>query len=492
MKINKRKLKYGSLSTAITIVFIAIVVIVNLIISSLSDKYSLKLDLTDNKIFEISQDTIDYISKIDKDVDIEVMADEYLFEVSGTHYKQVAEVIKKYAQYSDHINVEFVDMDKNPNKVSKYKEMYTGTISKGSIVINSGNKIKVLNSSDLFNVDNGYVASSKAEYAITSGVMYVTDANPVKVAMISGDISETAQYAIQNLLSQLSSNGYEIAECDVLMDTLDDDIDTLIIPAPLNDYTPAMIEKVSDFLQNDGKLGKSAIYIGDFNQNATPNLCEFLKEWGIEIDNSGVVMEQDDKMKQPVLIYAMGSYYNASLAQIVDEDFQDAVTDSKLPIVVPFARPLTLAFESSNNREAKIILSTPATSAIYPDDVPEDFDISKQPQSVRNVMALGTKYTFENNQRLESKLLVISSAEMLDVMIMKDKSYNNSEFVLNSINKLTGKTDVGITVLDKSMDTISLSLTESSIKVIGLVVIAFIPLAVVNVGIVVFLRRKKL
>ena len=311
--------------------------------------------------------------------------------------------------------------------------------------------------------------------------MYVTDANPVKVAMISGDISETAQYAIQNLLSQLSSNGYEIAECDVLMDTLDDDIDTLIIPAPLNDYTPAMIEKVSDFLQNDGKLGKSAIYIGDFN-----------KEWGIEIDNSGVVMEQDDKMKQPVLIYAMGSYYNASLAQIVDEDYQDAVTDSKLPIVVPFARPLTLAFESSNNREAKIILSTPATSAIYPDDVPEDFDISKQPQSVRNVMALGTKYTFENNQRLESKLLVISSAEMLDVMIMKDKSYNNSEFVLNSINKLTGKTDVGITILDKSMDTISLSLTESSIKVIGLVVIAFIPLAVVIVGIVVFLRRKNL
>ena len=203
-------------------------------------------------------------------------------------------------------------------------------------------------------------------------------------------------------------------------------------------------------------------------------------------------MEQDDKMKQPVLIYAMGSYYNASLAQIVDEDYQDAVTDSKLPIVVPFARPLTLAFESSNNREAKIILSTPATSAIYPDDVPEDFDISKQPQSVRNVMALGTKYTFENNQRLESKLLVISSAEMLDVMIMKDKSYNNSEFVLNSINKLTGKTDVGITILDKSMDTISLSLTESSIKVIGLVVIAFIPLAVVIVGIVVFLRRKNL
>ena len=81
---------------------------------------------------------------------------------------------------------------------------------------------------------------------------------------------------------------------------------------------------------------------------------------------------------------------------------------------------------------------------------------------------------------------------MLDVMIMKDKSYNNSEFVLNSINKLTGKTDVGITVLDKSMDTISLSLTESSIKVIGLVVIAFIPLAVVIVGIVVFLRRKNL
>ena len=52
---NKRKLKYGSIAAAITIIVIAIVVLVNVIVNMASDKGNMSIDLTTNDNFDISQ-----------------------------------------------------------------------------------------------------------------------------------------------------------------------------------------------------------------------------------------------------------------------------------------------------------------------------------------------------------------------------------------------------------------------------------------------------
>ena len=41
---NKRKFKYGFVATVITLVFIAVVIVVNLIVGILTDRKNLKLD----------------------------------------------------------------------------------------------------------------------------------------------------------------------------------------------------------------------------------------------------------------------------------------------------------------------------------------------------------------------------------------------------------------------------------------------------------------
>ena len=57
---NKKKLKYGSVATVITVVFIAVIVFINLIAGILTERKGLKLDLTPEKYYDISQQTIDY------------------------------------------------------------------------------------------------------------------------------------------------------------------------------------------------------------------------------------------------------------------------------------------------------------------------------------------------------------------------------------------------------------------------------------------------
>ena len=188
---NKKKLKYGTVATVITVVFIAFVVFINLIAGVLTDRKDLKLDLTKEKYYEVSQDTIDYIQGIKTDVEIAVMAKESDFATSGTYMKMVLETLEKYEQHSDHIKINFYDVASNPDVVTKFSANYNGEISEGNIVVAAGDRVKVLTVNNLFNIQSDYysgsssVQSYKGEQELTSAIMSVTDANPQRVAFIS-------------------------------------------------------------------------------------------------------------------------------------------------------------------------------------------------------------------------------------------------------------------------------------------------------------------
>ena len=49
-----KKLKYGGIATAITCIVVAVVILLNVLVNVLVKKYPLKLDLTEDAKFEIS------------------------------------------------------------------------------------------------------------------------------------------------------------------------------------------------------------------------------------------------------------------------------------------------------------------------------------------------------------------------------------------------------------------------------------------------------
>ena len=81
-KFNTKKLKYGSVATVITVIVIAVVVVINVIVVALGERTNLKLDLTSKNAFEISQETIDYITSLNQDVEIVTMSDENAFKTT--------------------------------------------------------------------------------------------------------------------------------------------------------------------------------------------------------------------------------------------------------------------------------------------------------------------------------------------------------------------------------------------------------------------------
>lgn len=522
---NKKKLKYGTVATVITVVFIAVVVVINLIAGVLTDRKDLKLDLTKEKYYEVSQDTIDYIQDLKTDVEIAVMAKESDFATSGTYMKMVLETLEKYEQHSDHIKINFYDVASNPDVVTKFSANYNGEISEGNIVVASGERVKVLTVNSLFNMQSDYysgsssVTSYKGEQELTSAIMSVTDANPQRVAFISkynGSAiyhSDNA-YSISALYSLMDKNGYEVSEVDIMTDTLSpEDYDMAVLPAPVNDLSEDSIKKLDDFLYNNGDLDKDMIYIADVLQYSTPNIDDFLEVWGIEIGGSIVYDSSSDKSQY---VTTMKGQLSAPVATIAEDTYSEGLSNTKLPIIVPLARPVNLLFDANVDRNTTALLTTSDTSFLYPlemqtaeeakakaeaaengeEEAEEEteetteFDQDSAEKSAQTVMAVATKTNMDSNNTAHvNNVMVIGGATILDQVLTYSNTYNNAEYVINAVNKMCGKEN-GIIIAEKDLSVQTIDITSSQIKAISRTVIYIIPLIVVAVGIVVFLRRR--
>ena len=85
-KTNVKQLKHGMMSTVLTIVFIAAVVLVNVIATVLFERYPLTIDLTKEKKYSISTDSQEYIEKIDVDVLVTIFSTEEQFSPTCRQY----------------------------------------------------------------------------------------------------------------------------------------------------------------------------------------------------------------------------------------------------------------------------------------------------------------------------------------------------------------------------------------------------------------------
>ena len=530
---NKKKLKYGSVAVVITVVFIAVVVFVNLIAEILTDKKNLKLDLTAQKYYEVSQDTIDYIKDIKKDVVIDVMYQKENFEKSS-YMKMVLETLNKYQQNSDHIEVEFHDIVSEPDVINKYSDVYSGTIQQGSIVVACGDRVKVISSiDDLFTIDtssyyqtgSSTITGYKGEQELTSAVMSVTDANPKKAAFITGYNGSSIYHsynsnAVNSLYNLMNKNGYEISQIDILNDDLSpDDYDIVVLPAPVNDLTTDCISKLDDFLYNGGKLDRNMIYIADIFQYKTPNIDDFLEIWGIEVGDS-VVYESNADKNQKVTI-STGSA-EAPIVSSVDDDFTSGLSNTKLPIVAPVSRNINLLFDANVDRTTDSLLQTSDTAYLYPlnmksvdeakaeaaeqeqaasdaensteateeeTEATTKFDTETAEKAAQNVMALAKKTNTKNNETHTNNLLVIGGMSLVDPNLTSSATYNNAEFVVNAINQICGKEN-GIIIAEKSLTQTTIDITAAQITTIRRIIEYVIPLIVIAAGIFVYVWRK--
>lgn len=516
-KFNAKKLKHGTMATVFTCVFVALLVLVNVVTTMLFDRYPITIDLTSNKIYSVSNDTEDYVKKVNVDVQVTIFADENTYTNYSSYNKQAVELLKNYCKLNHHITYRFVDIDSHPEIVKEY----TDTISQFDMIFETKTKVdgkeisrtRKLGMLDLltftdefeeklsqsgYSIDTlaqqaggdlsflsyygSYVESSNAEQAFTSALMTVTDPNPVYVTILTGRSELTQLTYFQTLLT---ANGYNVNTVDITSEDIPADTDVVVIPAPKTDYLEEDITKVSDFLNNDGNLGKQLLYIASYGQEDTPNLDEFLSEYGLSV-GKGVICESDS-----------GKYYNSpcvTVASTVSDNFTQDVSTENPAILSALCRPVNTLFDEQD------MVSTDAYLKSSDSAYTANVDISQTTGQVnigdalvkgqQNYMAVGSKAKFtDDNKTLYSNVIAVGSEGMLSDTYLQYSQYQNSEYFISVINGLTGKT-AGITITPKTITGNVFDITQQQKTVLKWTFCLGVPVVVLIVGIVIWARRK--
>jgi hypothetical protein len=477
---KRRNFRFGILSTVITAAVIIFIVLLNAAVTALFNKYPLSIDLTENKIFEVSEDTKNFLSSLDEDVEIFVLNTEDRFTAASPaqYFVQANEVIRKYSQLSSRVHLSYIDLLRNPNFNSRYPD---AALKVNDILVAAGQKHRVLSSSDLFNIRSeyygSYVSSSKAEQAMTSALLAITSKKVTKISVLGGHGEED----ITPFLDLLKLNTWEVINQNLLTEEIADDASVLILASPARDLSVAETQKLDAFLE--GGADRVLFYFASSSQPSQPNLESFLAEWGIEVQ-TGMVFETD---RNRILFNSLF----VALCDFAEDTYSKTAAQQGLNPVIPQSRPLGILFEARRYRSVKTLVRYSPASGILPADARPDWTPDEQ-DMVGNVPVLALSTSMRNNitgDIVRNHVLVSGSLGAVDQVLLESPNIANSSYFLELLGTLAGRED-RIYVMDKTLGLTELGVTAGVVLILGLIFVVLLPLGVLVFGIAVWLRRR--
>ena len=507
---NQALLRKGGFSIAITAAVLAGIILFNVLVGALSDRFVLEFDMSAEKENSMSEENIDYIKGLETEIEIIVCAtpDDYvegymdyyaqkLYSITGDatdYYKQTITLLDKYPAYNDKIILNYVDTQ--ASEFTEISSKYSNeSLSYGDIIVSctENEHYKIVGFEDIYELSEdtnyasyGYsantVSGNNVETAVTSAIAYVTSDRIKKVALLTGHSKQDYTSDYQTLLKD---NNYEITVVsDSMIGGISKEYDAVIIPAPTTDFLGSELEVLSEFLDNDGKLGKGLIFFADASAPYLTNFYDFLEEWGITV-GEGVLFETNSQNYMPDDPMTMGTYPTSS-----DND----ITKGMNFCITGYNVPITTAFETEGRITVTSLMSTPESVVAAPVGTATNWTGADEyeKQSYSSVVQSEILNYDSDNNELKSYVFAFSSVEFIYSTYNEQSSVSNKNMTFAAAEQAVGAEDTGISFISKTITNESFedSVTEASLRVMRTIFMIVFPIVCVVIGIYIFIRRK--
>ncbi len=467
--LESKRLKYGGYATVVTIAFIAVLLVINLVVEQLPVKF----DLTKNKMFSLSEQTLNILEKLDREVTI------YGLYETGKENAWVEQVIDQYRAKTDRIKYQAIDPVRNPGFVKQY-EPEEGEITTGSLIVLSGDKYKVIDNYDLINFRfDQYTFQPKAEslaveQQITGAILYVTaEKNPV-VYTLTGHDETSFDYLVSR---QLRTENFEVKELNLLSaGRVPEDAELLVIHSPRRDLTTDELRKIREYMQNDGR----ALILMDLQAKEFPNLQSLLASYGVRI-RPAIVVEEDQNSFAGNQLWVIPAMEKHSIT--------DPLKSGDLQMLLPIAQVIEETELKKRTLEIEPLLRTSEKSWAKVDL--NSKNPQKEPADLNGpfTLAVAVVDQAENYDR-DSRLILVSNGRFTDGELVAQVP-GNLNFILNCFNWLCERTD-NLEIRPKSLSTPMLFMSGADALLYSGLVVILIPLLVLGSGVFVWLRRRNL
>lgn len=442
------------------------------------------IDLTQEKLFTLTEESKEKVKNIEKDVNI--------YFVGYTEEDSTLDLAKQYKKVNEKIKVEAVNANDRPDLVQKYG---IETSTQG-IIVESGMQSKVLAANDLFTYDyTTYESINVAEEKLTAAIRSVTTDKLPKVYFLKGSSAFSLEAGMQYLGVYLQNEVTEVEILDVLSKgNVPEDCNTLVITSPESDFDDITTNAVLDYINKGGKILWLNAALAQ--EVSLPNVNKILAAYGVNPFEIGVIRETDSSKMvsgSPDLIIPEIQYsdittkinqgegvifINATKINTVDETNLENLKVTKTDLVKTsegayFRKDFTIVAETAQEGEEQGALLVGAQF---------DKTITEANEEAGTSAVTSTLVIYGENY-------FVSDYPLTQTSYTPMVAYRqNKDLALNSIAYLSDREE-DITVR-KSTGAVTYTATEQENRII-LAIITAVPLLIIAVGIVVWIKRRR-
>ncbi len=490
------RFKRGGMATLMSVVFIAIVVVVNILVSVLSDRFpSMNIDLTAQRLNSLSDQALEIAQGVEQDTKIYLIGDEDSYRQDrlyaspyGLKYSQVANLAEKLREANPKISVEFIDPDTNPKFISDHAD---DALSSGYVLVETEKRSKALGPGDMFNVQQssttatGYDVFSKVDAALAGALEMVNlDQVPV-VAIATGHGEMLGSSALSSFQGLLEEENFDVREVNFLTEEIPEDTQVLMLPTPTTDYTEEELQKIRDYLDDETrKVDASLLVTCHPTQGAMPNLAGFLEEWGVKVEE-GIVAETDESRMAL-----------SSQAYVLVDPNSEVLSDGSYGTLISAAScPITLLFDEGNGEVNTTALWTTADTAFVSTEDMTEADAAAAQTAAQTVAAISARYFQGDGDYVRRSVVVFGSSYAFTDSFMGTSAFGIRDYVGDLMKYVTATDGSAVTVLPSQVQTNTVDVTASysTVNLLGLGVFTVgLPVLILAAGLVIFLKRRHL
>ena len=470
---SKKMIGTGAFSAGMIVIMCAICVVVNLVVTTLPAKYT-SIDCSATKLYSLTNDTKDRVSKLDEDITI------YVLNSKKSKDAKIDETINRYKDFSSHIKVKYVDPATSP----KFYQDYTDTTpTTNSLIIESKNRSKVIDYNDIYEYDSssyyyGYQSQSSitgydAEGQITSAIEYVTmdaDEFPV-IYQITGHNETEIGSNFQNVVSKANANLKSLELFNE--EKVPEDATAIIINSPTVDFNEEDAQKVIDYLNGGGK----ALIVGCYAYNdELTNFNKILAAYNVSF-KTGVVAENDSS-----------KYYQNPLYLLPTVETTDYTSDATDGYVF-LAGSCAISYPEDTDDVTYTKLLSTSDSAVLKKDW-KNITTSKAEDADEN--GPFTTGLAVNDSSTGASIVVFGTPYVVDDSYDNAVSGNNADMFKDVITSMTGNVELASSVIpvkDYTLSNITINTLQAVIT--GLIIMIAVPILLIIIGIVVWAMRRK-
>ncbi len=382
---NSKKLRYGGVSAALTALIIVAVMIVNVGFSALSARYSWYADMTPDKLYTITDDCMELLRNgdevfdsespikmvdkiraenkaanaaaglsegdagyLDENASIKIIFCDYKDNVrDNATQRYVHDSAEEIAiEFPDHIELEYIDIARNPSAVSKYKVSSTSYIYPTDVIIEFGTEYRICDISSFYRANEGESTpwAYDGERKLAGAILAVTRAES-PVACITVNHGESENTALKTTLEDA---GYKVRDLDLATEEIPEDCRLVVVFDPNSDFKVNdgiseidEIKKLDEFLDKTNSL---MVFMSP-DSPVLHNFEEYLTEWGIAFDrtpdNDYPYLIKDSSQAISFDGYTLiGDYFERGLGGAFTEDMRKVA----VPKNVIFPRAMSISY----------------------------------------------------------------------------------------------------------------------------------------------------